>query len=132
AAGGPPPREAVGRKAMAVRPGDRYATAQALAADLEKWLADEPVSAYREPIAARTRRTIRKHPGPVAALAATIFVGLIGAGVGLYFVNTEKNRTELARRDEETARHDAETARDQARRRFALALDAFNQMVFGI
>ena len=38
---------------MALQPEDRYLTARALAGDLEAWLADEPVSAYREPWTAR-------------------------------------------------------------------------------
>ena len=56
----PPPRaidpsidralEAVCLKAMAVTPDDRYASCRALADDVERWTADEPVSAYREPI----------------------------------------------------------------------------------
>ena len=35
---------------MALRPEDRYASARALAEDVEHWLADEPVSAWREPL----------------------------------------------------------------------------------
>ena len=38
---------------MALRPEDRYASPRALADDVEHWLADEPVSAYREPWPAR-------------------------------------------------------------------------------
>jgi serine/threonine-protein kinase len=41
----PRPLEAICLKAMALRPGDRYETALALAADVERWLADEPVEA---------------------------------------------------------------------------------------
>jgi serine/threonine protein kinase len=44
-----PALEAICLKAMALRPEDRYASAGALADDLEHWLADEPVAAYREP-----------------------------------------------------------------------------------
>ena len=36
-------------KAMARRPEGRYASCRDLAGDIELWLADEPVSAYREP-----------------------------------------------------------------------------------
>ena len=56
----PPPRavdpsidralEAVCLKAMAIEPEDRYATPRALADDVERWAADEPVSAWREPL----------------------------------------------------------------------------------
>ena len=55
----PPPRavdpaidralEAVCLKAMALEPEDRYAYARALADDVERWAADEPVTAWREP-----------------------------------------------------------------------------------
>ena len=55
----PPPRrldpaidpalEAVCLKAMALKPEDRYATPRALADDVERWMADEPVAAWREP-----------------------------------------------------------------------------------
>ena len=41
---------------MALRPADRYGTARALAEDIESWLADEPVSAWREPWLIRARR----------------------------------------------------------------------------
>ena len=43
------PLEAVCLKAMAKDPDGRYATAAELAADVQHWLADEPVSAWREP-----------------------------------------------------------------------------------
>jgi len=52
----PPALEAVCRKALALRPEDRYASALDLAADVEHWLADEPVSAYHEPLTVRVRR----------------------------------------------------------------------------
>jgi tetratricopeptide (TPR) repeat protein len=58
--------EAICLKAMANRPEDRYATALVLAADVNRWLADEPVSAYAEPLAVRTRRWVRRHPRLVA------------------------------------------------------------------
>ena len=41
--------EAVCLKAMATKPEDRYPTPKALADDLERWMADEPVSAWSEP-----------------------------------------------------------------------------------
>ena len=40
-----PALEAVCLKAMALKPEDRYATCRALADDVERWAADEPVSA---------------------------------------------------------------------------------------
>ena len=34
---------------MATKPADRYAGGRALAEDVERWMADEPVTAYPEP-----------------------------------------------------------------------------------
>ena len=53
--------EAICLKALAARPEDRYSTARALADDLSKWLADEPVGACRDPFAERARRWAKRH-----------------------------------------------------------------------
>src|SRR5438128_4607481 len=58
--------DAICCKAMALEPAGRYATATALAADVEHWLADEPVSAYRPPALARFARWGRRHKPLVA------------------------------------------------------------------
>ena len=34
---------------MAMKPEDRYASCRALADDIERWAADEPVTAWAEP-----------------------------------------------------------------------------------
>src|SRR5262249_28855320 len=52
--------EAVCARAMAARPGDRYPAARGLARDVERWLADEPVSAFSDPLPARLARWARK------------------------------------------------------------------------
>ncbi len=66
----PRPLEAICLKAMALEPEDRYAIARALADDLERWLADEPVSAWREPLSVRARRWARRHRTAVTGAAA--------------------------------------------------------------
>jgi serine/threonine-protein kinase len=68
--------EAVCLKAMATRPEDRYESVRALAADVESWLAGEPVSAWREPPWTRLDRWTRRHRSQTAAAAATILVAL--------------------------------------------------------
>lgn len=100
----PPPRrmaarvpralEAICLKALAARPADRYATARALADDVTRWLADEPVSAYAEPWPTRLRRWGRRHRAAVAvgvvALAAAAVVATVVA------VERERARKDLA------------------------------------
>ena len=82
----PPPRsvnrqapaalEAICLKAMALQPNERYASAKALADDLEHWLADEAVTAHVEPWHARLGRWMRHHRGLVGSAAAVVAVGL--------------------------------------------------------
>ncbi len=77
--GVPKALEAICQKAMAKEPKDRYESAKELASELEKWLADEPVSAYVEPFTARARRWIKRHPAAVSATVASTLLGLVGA-----------------------------------------------------
>ena len=85
---------AVCMRAMAKEPADRYASMGDFAADLERFLADEAVSAFDEPVQVKARRWIRKNPAPVGVLAATILLGLVSASA-IAAVVSSKN-TELA------------------------------------
>jgi tetratricopeptide (TPR) repeat protein len=70
--------EAIRLKAMALRPEDRYDSCRALAEDLERWMADEPVSAWREPLSRRARRWGRRHRTAVSTAGMAVLAGLIG------------------------------------------------------
>ena len=61
--------EAICLKAMAVKPEDRYASCRALAEDVERWMADEPVAVYREPLFRRARRWAKRNRTTVTAAA---------------------------------------------------------------
>ncbi len=74
------PLEAICLKAMSRKPADRYESARSLAADVEKYLADEPVSAYREPWTTRLRRWTKKHRTAVSTAAAALVVATVGLG----------------------------------------------------
>ncbi len=73
-----PALEAVCLKAMALNPEDRYPTPRALAEDIERWTADEPVTAWREPLARRARRWARRNRTAVTAAAVAVLVALAG------------------------------------------------------
>jgi serine/threonine protein kinase/predicted negative regulator of RcsB-dependent stress response len=74
----PPTLNAVCRKAMALSPTDRYASAASLADDLEAWLADEPVAAFSESLLVRARRWNRRHPALVSATAVSVLLAVVG------------------------------------------------------
>jgi len=82
--------DAAVRKAMALRPGDRYTSALELSAELDRYLADEPVQAYRESLPERLRRWARRNRGWVTAGAVAMFVSLFVLGAGLFFVNSAR------------------------------------------
>ena len=73
--------DAICLKAMALHPGDRHATPLELADDIERWQADEPVNAWREPWPMRARRWIKRHRTlVVAALAAVLLTAVVFGG----------------------------------------------------
>jgi tetratricopeptide (TPR) repeat protein len=84
---------------MSTAPRNRYSSPQALAEDVERFLGDEPVAAYSEPAALKCRRWLRKHPKSVAALAATILVGLCFAIVMTTIVSGTNRELEVANRN---------------------------------
>jgi serine/threonine-protein kinase len=53
--------DAICMKALERRPEDRYASASDMADDIEAYLADEPIQAWREPLSYRVRRFLRRH-----------------------------------------------------------------------
>ncbi len=112
-----PALDAVCLKAMALRPCDRYATPRALAEDLERWAADEPVSAWREPIGRRTRRWARRHRTAMTA-GAVAFLALLFGTMTVLAVQTSANGRLQTANAELAAAKERETAR------FNLALEA--------
>jgi serine/threonine-protein kinase len=94
----PAPLEAICLKAMALRAEERYPTAQALAGDVEHWLADEPVSAYREPLTARLGRWARHHRTLVAGWAGLLVTAVVALGVTTALVSREQRETAKQRR----------------------------------
>ena len=72
--------ESVCLKAMARDPVDRYPTPLDLARDVEHYLADLPVSAYREPLTRRIARWARRHRTVAQLAAAALLLLLVTAG----------------------------------------------------
>jgi mono/diheme cytochrome c family protein len=72
--------EAIVLKAMEKDPAERYATAQELAEDLERFLKDEPVRARRPNLVQRARKWARRHKAATRALACVVGLCLLGLG----------------------------------------------------
>jgi tetratricopeptide (TPR) repeat protein/tRNA A-37 threonylcarbamoyl transferase component Bud32 len=118
--------EAVCLKAMALKPEDRYGSCRALAEDLERWMADEPVTAWHEPFGRRARRWARRHRTAVTGAAAAVLAGLIGLAAVALVQSKAKSTLEaknLQLTAANTATHRAldETTKAQAQTQAALA-----------
>ncbi len=131
--------EAIILKAMALRPPDRYPSAHALAEDVERWLADEPVSVLREPLWERARRWMRRRRTTVAAIAATILASVVGL-TAVLVVQTRANASlqsanrDLAKANQRAsdANRDLLLANSRERARFDLSLDAIKTFHGGV
>jgi serine/threonine-protein kinase len=121
----PPPRqvkpgvpralEAICLRAMALRPQDRYAGALELKADVEHWLADEPVSAYREPLAVRARRWLKRHRTLAAGVATGAAVALVSLALTTSLLVRANQDLQEANAREVHAKEDAKEAAKVAR-----------------
>ena len=92
----PPALEAVCLKAMALKPEDRYASPRELAEEIEHWLADEPVPAYREPLPTRVAQAARKRPALTAGIGALLVTGVIALGVSMLLIGQAQRDTSKA------------------------------------
>jgi eukaryotic-like serine/threonine-protein kinase len=90
----PQPLDAICRKAMALNPQDRYPSARTLAQDVTRWLDDEPVSAYPEPVTVRAWRWVRRHRTLVTGLTALVLTALVGLTIGVVLIGRERDKTE--------------------------------------
>jgi serine/threonine protein kinase/tetratricopeptide (TPR) repeat protein len=103
----PPPRvskaipqelETIVLKAMEKSPADRYATAQELADELERFLKDEPIRAKRPTLVRRALKWMRRHKAAVWAGVVCLSVTLIALGSAIgWAVRDRADRLQLVK-----------------------------------
>jgi eukaryotic-like serine/threonine-protein kinase len=95
----------------------RYSTAQELAADLQRYLSEEPVLARPQSAAYRLHKAFRRHRAAFAAAAAILVTVVAGSTVSVWqaFRATRAERdAEQGRKSEEVLRLKAERERERA------------------
>lgn len=107
----PVPLEAICRKAMALRPIDRYDTAIDLARDVERFLADEPVAAYKDSRSARVSRFVRRHRVATQVAAAGLAVCAVVVGISAIWLARLARNEHLAHTSAQKAHTAAEASR---------------------
>jgi serine/threonine protein kinase/tetratricopeptide (TPR) repeat protein len=110
--------------------GRRYDTANALAADLEHFLHDEPVSAGPPSRIYRLRKFARRNRGGVIA-AGMVLVALIGGVIGTSWQAVRARRAQLAADQEKASALISRDAEAASRQRTREALNAMTDDVIG-
>ncbi|MEQ1904264.1 MAG: protein kinase, partial [Pirellulaceae bacterium] len=97
----PPPLDAICAKAMEYDKSARYLTVSELTLDIQRFLADEPVSVYKYPFRTRVQRWVKRNRAIVASAIALLVTTTIALAVGNLLLQNEQTRTEIARRNAE-------------------------------
>src|SRR5262249_41338877 len=115
--------ETIVLKALAKKPAERYATAQELADDLNRFLEDRPIVAKRPTLVQRLRKWARRHQAVVTtAVIASVLCLAALSGVAGWVLQERAGR--LARTDEKAGEALDESARHQDRGAIPEALEA--------
>jgi hypothetical protein len=94
-----PALEAICLRALHPDPRHRYPGAAQLAEEMERYLADEPIEAYRDPWSRRLLRWCRHHRGlTLSVLSALVAVLLIGS-VATVWIDRERRREREMRQE---------------------------------
>lgn len=126
--------EAICLQAMQTDPLQRYPTAEALAMELERWLADEPVRAWVEPYSVRLRRWLVRHRAAAALGFGSLLMSLV-ALVGIALLQSDHARSMNQRQRElsqalqqaNAERQRADEQRERAESREQLAISAIDK-----
>jgi hypothetical protein len=107
--------EIIVRKALSKSPADRYATAQELADDLQRFLRDEPIRARRPSLLEQGRKWSRRHPAVLAAAALVMFLICVVSLTSNYLIGRANERAKAALAESRLRAEEAERRFQQAR-----------------
>ena len=103
----------------------RYESAAALAQDIQRYLADEPVLACPPSLGYRLAKWSRKHRGVLTLAAATLLILLLATGFSIRYAIQANDARELANREKAKA----VGAQRDAEENFSAALDAIDKLL---
>jgi serine/threonine protein kinase/tetratricopeptide (TPR) repeat protein len=104
----------------------RYESASAFAADVQRYLHDDPVLACPPSASYRLRKFVRRHKGPVLAASVIVLLlvaGIVGTSTGLVRALAAEQQAVQDRDDKDTALCQALRDRRQARQALNLTTD---------
>ncbi len=104
--------DAITLKALATDPAQRYASAESLAADVQRHLSEQPVSAHAGGKVYLAGKFARRHRWAVAACAALLFAGLTLGWSGVQKYRQQQRESQLEKQ------HQTERRLDSSRKYF--------------
>jgi hypothetical protein len=107
--------ETIVLKAVAKTPGERYASAQELADDLQRFLEDRPINARRTTMVQRGRKWLRRHPSVLVSAVVVLIILAAGSIASAWLIKDAYDQERQRARE--------------AEQQFLMARRAVNQMV---
>lgn len=106
--------ETIVGKAIAKDPGERYPTARALASDLQRFLADEPILARPPSTVDKLIKWTRRHRSIAVSAVAMLLLTSIGLLISTIIIAREQRKTEQAYRLQQQRAVEANVQRNRA------------------
>lgn len=120
----PPELETILSKATAKEPSERYQTARALADDLRRFLADEPIHARPPTLWDKSVKWTRRHKSVAVSALAVLLIIAIGSFISMLLIAREQGKTKKAYDGEKQKAIEAEQQRIRAENSSKQARDA--------
>jgi len=121
--------ETIVLKALRKEPAERYATAQEMADDLQRFLARRPILARRPTPSERLRAWSRRHPAIVGSGMAALLLLTAASLVSTAIVRREQAKTLAEQRKAEAAYRREHQRAEEAEARFRLARRAVDELI---
>lgn len=90
----PGPLDAICQKAMAARPEERYQSVAHFSRALRRWLSNQSIEAYREPIHERCVRWVSRNRTFAAGVMVLLCAAVVGFAINARIANTQKEKSE--------------------------------------
>ena len=121
--------ETIVLKTLRKEPADRYATAQDLADDLQRFLDNRPIMARRPTPGERLRTWSRRHPSIVGAVVVVWILLTAASLISIALIRREQGRTLVEQQKAETAYRRERQRAEEAEVRFRLARRAVDELI---
>ena len=93
--------DTIAAKTIQLDPAHRYASAEALREDIERYLRDDPVRAYPDSFAYRAKKLLRRHRVAVAASLLVVGSLTLGLGAALWQASVAAEQRDIAQEQSE-------------------------------